>query len=180
MQRRGMNVRKGILRLALPVLRALPPRAASRFLARIGRAEYALLPRLRLRLDAAIAREARHFGSPWDQRAVGRDLAGNLIRGRTRDLLLDGQSLDRLGRLFDVRGREVLDGALRAGRGVILLGNHFGAHMLPGHWLIRHGYPYRLFGERPRHISRLQARQYALAGPLGQDRLFISRKARRA
>jgi phosphatidylinositol dimannoside acyltransferase len=177
MQRRGMNVRKGMLRLAMPVLRALPPRTASRLLAGIGRTEYALLPRLRLRLDAAIAREANYFGSPWDVHLVGRDLAGNLIRGRTRDLLLDGQSLDRLEGLFQVRGREILDEASRGGRGVILLGNHFGAHMLPGHWLIRQGYPYRLFGERPRHISRLQTRQYALDGPLGQDKLFISRKA---
>jgi hypothetical protein len=58
MQRRGMNVRKGLLRAILPLLRVLPPRSATRLLAGIGRAEYALMPRLRLRLDGAIAREA--------------------------------------------------------------------------------------------------------------------------
>ena len=177
MQRRGMNLRKGFLRMILPLLRALPPRAAARLLAGIGRAEYALVPRLRLRLDAAIARQGRQFGCPWDVRRVGPDLAGNLIRGRTRDLLLDNQPLERLEGSFRVRGREALDRALQEGRGVILLGNHFGAHMLPGHWLIRQGYPYRLFGERPRHISRTQSRVFALDGPLGQDKLFISRRA---
>ena len=74
-------------------------------------------------------------------------------------------------------GRDHLDSALGEKQGVILLGNHFGAHMLPAHWLVRNNYPLRLFMERPRHVSRFLTRYFETQGPLGQDKLFISRKA---
>ncbi|CAN5883158.1 hypothetical protein BH23PLA1_BH23PLA1_38850 [soil metagenome] len=176
MRRRWINVRKRILRTLLPALRLLPPRAATKMVGDIGRVEYALVPGLRASYNLAIAREGRHFGDPWDVKAVGRELAANQVRSRTRDLLLDGRSDRQIAELFIVNGRETLDEAVARKKGVILLGNHFGAHLLTACWLIRQGYDWRMYGERPRHVSRLLARQFELGGPLGQDRLFISRK----
>jgi KDO2-lipid IV(A) lauroyltransferase len=177
MQRRWLNIRKGLLRMILPVLRALPPRIATRFVAGIGRAEYQMLPGFRIRLDQAVERGGHHLGCRWDVPAVGRELAGNQIRWRARDLLLDGLPDRRVAPLFSVEGRGALDEALSQRKGVILLGNHFGAHLMPAHWLLREGYPLRLFMERPRHVSRFLAREFDSDGPLGQRKLFISRKA---
>ncbi len=177
MHRRGLNIRKGLLRLILPALRKFPPRTATRLVAGIGRTEYALLRGLRLRFDQAVERGRDYFGTHWDVTAVGRELAGNQIRWRTRDQLLDGWGDDAVTQLFRVAGRDQLDAALAENRGVILLGNHFGAHLMPAHWLVRHGYPLRLFMERPHHISRLLSREFETDGPLGQRKLFISRRS---
>ena len=57
-----------------------------------------------------------------------------------------------------------------------MLANHFGAHLLPAHWLFRENFPVRFYMERPRHISRFMARHFDTDGPLGQDKLFISRQ----
>jgi KDO2-lipid IV(A) lauroyltransferase len=143
----------------------------------IGRTEYALLKGLRHRVDQAVLQGSHHFGRSWDVAQVGRALAGNQIRWRTRDQLLDGLPDDRVAPLFAVEGRDRLDAALARKTGVVLLCNHFGSHMMPAHWLFREGYPLRLFMERPRHISRFLSRQFDTDGPTGQRRLFISRKA---
>ncbi len=177
MRRRGLNIRKALLRLILPTLRVLPPRTASRFVAGIGRTEYALGRTLRVRFDTAVRRGAEYFGAPWNVTSVGRALAGNQIRWRTRDQLLDGLSDEVVSSLFEVSGRSHLDEAHSQGRGVILLGNHFGAHLMPAHWLVREGYALRLFMERPHHISRFLSRDFETEGPLGQKKLFISRRA---
>lgn len=177
MQRRWLNIRKALLRLILPAVRALPPRAASRFVAGIGRAEYAMGRSLRLRFDRAVRRGADHFGARWDVPALGRELAGNQIRWRTRDQLLDGLADEAVDGLFEVSGLEHLEEAMARGRGVILLGNHFGAHLMPAHWLVRKGYPLRLLMEKPNHISRFLKSRFETDGPLGQKKLFISRKA---
>jgi phosphatidylinositol dimannoside acyltransferase len=177
MQRRGQNFRKEFMKLMLPLLRTLSPRAASRLVAGIGRTEYVLMPALRHRVDAAVARGNFYFGGHWDVRSVGRALAGNQIRWRTRDQLLDGLPKERVAPLFALAGRESLDAALALGKGVVLLCNHFGSHMMPAHWLVREGYPLRLYMERPRHISKFLSRQFDSDGPLGQRKLFISRKS---
>ncbi len=52
MERRGLNVRKFLLRRTLPVLRMLPLPLASRMIAGIGRTEYRLYPRLRQALPS--------------------------------------------------------------------------------------------------------------------------------
>jgi KDO2-lipid IV(A) lauroyltransferase len=111
---------------------------------------------------------------------VSIDLAGNQIRWRTRDLLLDGASNERVAPMFVVDGRDHLDGALAEGRGVIMLTGHYGAHLLPSHWLLRKNYPLRFYMERPRHVSQFLTRQFQSEGPLGQDKLFISRKGETA
>jgi KDO2-lipid IV(A) lauroyltransferase len=177
MERRGLNVRKVLLGTILPLLRRLPPRVASDMVAGIGRTEYVLLKGVRHRVDSAVLRGSHHFGKAWDLRKVGTELAGNQIRWRTRDRLLDGLPRERVAPLFRVEGRDRLDAALGEGRGVVLLCNHFGSHMMPAHWLSREGYPLRLFMERPRHISKFLAGQFDTDGPTGQRGLFISRRA---
>lgn len=177
MERRGLNVRKVLLGTVLPLLRRLPPRVASNMVAGIGRTEYAMLKGLRHRVDQAVIHGSHHFGREWNIQEIGRELAGNQIRWRTRDRLLDGLSDDRVAPLFSVTGRERLDAAIAEKKGVVLLCNHFGSHMMPAHWLMREGYSLRLFMERPRHISKFLSRQFDSDGPMGQRKLFISRKA---
>jgi phosphatidylinositol dimannoside acyltransferase len=177
MERRGLNIRKVLLGIVLPVLRRLPPRVASGVVAGIGRTEYSLLKGLRHRVDQAVLQGSHHFGRSWNLAEVGKELAGNQIRWRTRDRLLDGLSDERVAPLFSVGGRHRLDAAIAENRGVILLCNHFGSHMMPAHWLMREGYPLRLFMERPRHISKFLASHFDTDGPTGQRKLFISRKA---
>jgi KDO2-lipid IV(A) lauroyltransferase len=176
MDRHLLNIRKALLGPLLPALRWLPPRLASRVLAGIGRVEYRVAPGIRHRFDRALAEGSRHFGAHWDVRRIGRELAGNQLHWRARDLLLDGLPDDRVASLFRVDGRDHLDGALAEGRGVVLLCSHFGSHMMPAHWLARSGYPFRLFMERPRTISKYLARDFDSDGPTGQQKLFISRK----
>ena len=177
MERRGLNIRKVLLGTILPLLRKLPPRVASNMVAGIGRTEYALLRGVRHRVDTAVSYGQHHFGKDWDVTRVGRELAGNQIRWRTRDRLLDGLSDEQVNPLFQVDGREHLNDALAEKRGVLLLCNHFGSHMMPAHWLYRAGYPLRLFMERPRHISKFLSSQFDSEGSTGQKKLFISRKA---
>lgn len=172
-----LNVRKGLLQLLLPALKLLPPKAASKVVGILGRTEYHLNRPLRLRFDAALRRGAAHFGCDWNVAQVGGALAANHLRWRTRDHLLDGLSNDQAERFFEVDGRDHLDAAMAEGRGVLLLFNHFGAFLMPAHWLIRHDYPLRWLTERPRNISKMVRRTFKTDGPLGQDKLFMSRKA---
>jgi acyl carrier protein len=176
MERRGLNIRKGFLKICLPIIRGLPLPMASRFVSGIGRMEYRVSHRLRDAFDRAVSRGRSILGCQWDVPSVSRELAGNHVLWRTRDLLLDGVSDHRAREMFVVTGREHLDTALGQGRGCIVLASHFGAHLLPAHWLFRQDLPVRFFMERPRHISRFLARHFVSEGPLGQDKLFISRQ----
>jgi KDO2-lipid IV(A) lauroyltransferase len=144
-------------------------------IAGIGRVEYRLFPELRSAFDAAVGRGGTRLGCTWDPPVVGPQLCGNQVRFRTRDRLLDGVSDERLAALFSITGREALDSALGRGKGAIVLSSHFGGHLLPAHWLFRQGYPVRFYMERPRHVSRYMNRQFETDGPLGQQKLFISR-----
>jgi KDO2-lipid IV(A) lauroyltransferase len=177
MERRGLKFRKLVLDCWMPILRWLPPRFASNLVAGIGQTEYDCFRGVRRRFDAAVSHGSHHFGKSWNLRQVGRELAGNQIRWRTRDQLLDGLSNDQVAPLFEVTGRDVLDAALAQEKGVVLLCNHFGSHMMPAHWLTRERYTLRLFMERPRHISRFLSSQFDSDGPTGQKKLFISRRS---
>src|SRR4051794_6990467 len=121
MVRRWLNVRKFLLRRALPVLRVLPLPVASRVIAGIGRFEYRLLSGLRQGYQAAVERARATLGCHWDVPTVSLELAGNQVWWRTRDLLLDGVPKSRLEPMFVVSGRSILDEALGRGKGVILL-----------------------------------------------------------
>lgn len=176
MTRRWLKLRKRFVGVTLPVLRAISPRGAARLLALAGRGEFALSSGAAARHHAAVQGWVDHFNTDWDVDTLSRGLAGNEVRWQARDLLLDGLSDPQFDSLFEVTGREHLDNALGEGRGVILLASHFGSHMVPLHWVLRKGYPMRVYMERPNHISRYLARRFAEGGPLGQDKLFISRK----
>jgi phosphatidylinositol dimannoside acyltransferase len=176
MERRGLNIRKSFLRAVLPMIRALPLPVASRFVSGIGRMEYRWSKSLRNSFDDAVCRGRSVLACEWDVPSVSRELAGNHVLWRTRDLLLDGVPDQRVRDMFTVIGRENLDAAFNLGRGCIVLANHFGAHLLPAHWLFREAFPVRFYMERPRHISRYMAQYFDTSGPLGQDKLFISRQ----
>ena len=114
MERRGLNIRKGFLKAVLPVFRTLPLPVASRFVSGIGRLEYRLSHELRQSFDEAVAQGRSVLDCQWDVRAVSRELAGNHVLWRTRDLLLDGVPDQRARDMFTVTGREHLDAAYRA------------------------------------------------------------------
>lgn len=176
MTRRWRKFRKNLIRAAMPALRILPPRVASRALGVLGQIEHILVPPLRRKHDEAVRRWSTHLGCAWDLSAVSRALASNEVRWQARDLLLDGPSDQKDCPLVRVKGLEILDQALAGRRGAVLLANHFGSHMIPAHWLLRQGYALRLYMERPHHVSRFMARHFASDGPLGQAKLLISRK----
>lgn len=177
MQRRWVNGRRFLLRRILPFLRLLPLPLASRMIAGIGKAEYRMLAELRETFHVAVARASQALNCSWDVPAISEELAGNHIRWRTRDMLLDGVPDRRVGQLVQVAGRDFLDTARAQDRGVIILACHYGSHLMPAHWLFREQYPLRFYMERPKHVSRYMARKFESDGPLGQDKLFISRKA---
>jgi lauroyl/myristoyl acyltransferase len=76
-----------------------------------------------------------------------------VLRFLARDYLLhtadDAEALAR----FDVSGASGLDAALAAGRGAVLVGSHFGAHVAAFHWFYRRGLVLRLMVQRPRHVA---------------------------
>src|SRR5829696_5465618 len=115
MERRLLNVRKFLLRRALPVLRFLPLPLASRLVAGIGRVESRFAARLRSAYHDAVGRAQRVLGCSWDVDSVCLDLAGNQVWWRTRDLLLDGVPDRRAEPMFLVTGRAILDAALGEG-----------------------------------------------------------------
>jgi phosphatidylinositol dimannoside acyltransferase len=175
MERRGLKLRNALLRAVVPVLRRLPLATASSCVTRIGQAEYSAFPHLRARFEAAVEHGNTYFGGRWNVSALARELAGNHVRWRLRDQLFDGLRDEAVVSQFAVSGREHLDEARAKGRGVVLLGSHFGDHLLTSHWLLRAGFPIRWYTERPRHVSRYLKAHYRTEG-----QLFISRKADQA
>jgi KDO2-lipid IV(A) lauroyltransferase len=125
--------------------------------------------------EEAVAASAQRLGRPWNVRRVSRALGRQTYRWRTRDRLLD-RGDDRVNRLFEVTGRHHLDDALAREKGVILLANHFGSHVLIAHWMLRQGYPALWFGERPRNVSSFLSRRLEALGSQGQPALYLSRK----
>ncbi len=176
MRRSGMNLRKWIMnRIAVPVLRRMPIDRATNFVEGIGRWEYDRVPELRRLIDQALAEASTRLSTSWDP-GTARNLSGRLTRWRLRDVLLDGPDANRALNAFEVTGASHLEDALAENRGVILLSNHFGGHILPAHWMLRKGIEFRFLTERPRHISDSLERYFASTGPLGQQEMFVSRK----
>lgn len=176
MERRGLKLRKKVLKGVIPLIRWLPLTKASGVLTGIGRLEYRLHAPLRRTYREAVVRANSSLGYGWDVERTSLALAGNQVLWRSRDLLLDGVSDERADEMFTVDGREHLDAALAPGKGCLVLTSHFGAHMLPAHWMYRHDYPLRLYMERPRSVSRFMSARFRVDGPHSQDKLFISRK----
>jgi KDO2-lipid IV(A) lauroyltransferase len=161
----------------MPLLRRVPARCSAVVVEGLGWINYKLVPGNTEIYERAVRRGRDELGEDWDERVVARRLASGLVHWRSRDRLLDGLGdAQALGR-FDVQGRDHLDRAYAQKRGVILLGNHFGSHLHPSHWLYRERYPLRLFMERPRNVSKYMTDQFRTDGPLGQEKLFISRRS---
>lgn len=177
MGRLKVGLQKQALRVLLPVLRRTPDWMSGGVLDAMGWFNFAVVPGNRLDYGARIARGRRELGAFWDEAAVARRYSTGLVHWRSRDRLLDGLGDAEALRRFQVDGRPHLDEAYARKRGVILLGSHFGTHLHPSHWLFREGYPLRLFMERPRNVSDYLTEQFRTSGPLGQEKLFISRKS---
>ncbi|AGA27120.1 lysophospholipid acyltransferase family protein [Singulisphaera acidiphila] len=177
MWQRWMIVHKVVLQVVLPVLRRLPYRLSIRLLGIMGRLDLLVIPHQTRLYEEAVAGAAERLGCDWNVRAVSRALARQTYRWRTRDLLLDGRSDRWIDPLFQVSGRDKLEAAQARGKGVILLANHFGSHVLMTHWLFRQGFPLRWFGEKPRNISEYLIDKFQSEGTHGQAGLFVSRKA---
>jgi KDO2-lipid IV(A) lauroyltransferase len=175
MERSGLKFRKEFVRRALPFVRWLPLTTVSGWISGFGKLEYRLHRPLRQAFQEAVREANSLLLCDWDVPQISRELAGNQILWRARDLLLDGVSDRRADAMFRVNGCEHLEEALAMKKGCMVLTSHFGAHMLPAHWLYRHNYPVRLYMERPRNISRFMSRRFDSEGALSQDKLFISR-----
>jgi lauroyl/myristoyl acyltransferase len=177
MGRLKAGLQRHALRVLMPLLRRAPAPVSAAVIEGLGWINYRLVPGNREIYEGAVRRGREETGEDWDDQEVARQLASGLVHWRSRDRLLDGLTDEQaLGR-FEVEGREHLDRAYAQRRGVILLGNHFGSHLHPSHWLYREQYPLRLFMERPRHVSNYMTRQFQTDGPLGQEKLFISRRS---
>lgn len=177
MGRLKAGLQRHALRVLMPLLRRAPAPVSAAVIDGLGWINYKLVPGNREIYEGAVRRGRLETGEDWDDRQVARRLASGLVHWRSRDRLLDGLTDEQALRRFEVQGRDHLDRAYSQRRGVILLGNHFGSHLHPSHWLYREDYPLRLFMERPRHVSRYMTGQFQTDGPLGQEKLFISRRS---
>jgi phosphatidylinositol dimannoside acyltransferase len=177
MGRLKAGLQRHALRVLMPLLRRAPAPVSAVVIDGLGWINYKLVPGNTEIYERAVRRGREETGEDWDDPQVARRLASGLVHWRSRDRLLDGLTDNQALRRFDVEGREHLDRAYGQKRGVILLGNHFGSHLHPSHWLYREDYPLRLFMERPRHVSKYMTDQFQTDGPLGQEKLFISRRS---
>jgi phosphatidylinositol dimannoside acyltransferase len=177
MGRLKVGLQRHALRVLMPVLRQVPASLSAMVIEGMGWINYKLVPGNTEIYERAVRRGRDELGMDWDEQVVARRLASGLVHWRSRDRLLDGLSDAQALRRFEVTGRDHLDHAYSLKRGVILLGNHFGSHLHPSHWLYRERYPLRLFMERPRNVSKYMTDQFQTDGPLGQEKLFISRRS---
>ena len=94
------------------------------------------------------------------------------MRYLARDYLLAGAN-DRVLPMFDVTGEAALNQAMAEGRGVVLVGSHFGGHIAAFHWLYRMGFPLRLMVQRPRHITQALVRYFDQDEPRPQSDMSL-------
>ncbi len=160
----------------LPALRQAKPWIADRLLRFGGR--IATMPRLgwhrraRLRIEEV----SRTVDASWDRPRLVGQLAEGLARFTARDVLLENVSLAELSERFEISGSEFVRDSLRSGRGIILLGSHFGGHLGALHWMVRTGLSVRFLVQRPYHASKtLLTRFDAAEGPHAQSGFCLTR-----
>jgi len=162
--------------LLLPALRHLGPARCDLALAALGHLQARGWPRRRGELSTALTRVATALGTDWDLAATRSELEVNVLRFLVRDYMLDDTGDDDFFGRFDVQGYDHLQGALGAGRGVILVGCHLGNHLSAMHWMYRRGIPLRLLIQRVTHCSRYLRAQFDVAtGPHPQAGFFLRR-----
>src|SRR5690606_38791138 len=89
-----------------------------------------------------------------------RSLAESAARFTARDYALNDRDDAEIAARFDVTGFEAVEEAMARGRGAILVGSHFGAHIAGMHWLFRFGPPARALVQRPKHVSAALSRLF--------------------
>ncbi len=161
--------------LALPVARALGPVWGDWLLGRIGKRAVSLIPSEGRRMRRALAAAARSLDADWKVDQVFPLLAANRARFLARDYPLDVGPDEQVLERFESRGLDRLWGALAGGKGAILVGSHFGAHIAGLHWLFRQGAPLRLLVQRPRHVSRYLNHRFDARGWHPQSEFFLRR-----
>jgi lauroyl/myristoyl acyltransferase len=161
-------------RVLVPALRRLGPSRADQVLGWLGRW---FGHRLRRRaLEARLMAACRALEADWRIASTATQLAASRPRLLARDLLLDGLSDEQALARFDVTGFEAVEQAIGRGQGLILLGNHFGAHLAGLHWLDRRGVPLRMLVQRPRHVSRRLSARFETDDPRFPQREFTLRR----
>ena len=160
----------------LPGLRHLGPARADRAVAAMGRLGARIRPGRRAALREAARRVnaglKRHGAPPADWRT----LAESAARFTARDYALNAPDDAEVAARFDVTGLDAVEAAMARGRGVILLGSHFGAHIAGMHWLFRFGPPARALVQRPKHVSAALSKLFDRAeGAYAQSEFFLKR-----
>lgn len=164
--------------LLLPSLRVLGPARADWVLDRLGRAAARLIPGRRKRLQRALGRVRQTLALERPVEALWPDLAAGSVRFLARDYLLDIRDDEAALRRFEVSGQERLREAIAAGRGVLLVGGHLGAHLAGLHWLLRTGLPVSAMVQRPPHISGVLSRLFDARLARGREHdLFLRRES---
>lgn len=162
--------------LLLPALRHLGPERADRVVAAMGRLGARLRPGRRAALREA-SRRVNVELNPGASRPVNwRTLAESASRFTARDYALNGRDDAKIASRFDVTGVEAVEEAMAQGRGAILVGSHFGAHVAGMHWLFRLGPPTRALVQRPKHVSAALSRLFdGIGGRHPQSEFFLRR-----
>jgi lauroyl/myristoyl acyltransferase len=159
----------------LPALRRLGPARCEAMLTLLGRVVSAWPGRGRGHREA-IADARMSLNARWTEETTRRDLARNVSRFVARDCPLDGITDDEALALFTFSGWDHLKTALNSGRGVILVGCHFGAYLSGLHGLMRRGVPIRMLAQKPSHVSSyLQSNLDRTDGPHPQAGFFLRR-----
>ncbi len=172
--RRWMSWKGWFYGVVLPMLRRVRPERADAVLVALGRLAGAWPPRRRVR-RAAVGQACALLNASWDETAVHAGLTANLARSAARDNLLGELSDAALAARFDVSGFDAVRTRLAEGRGVILLGSHFGGYLAAIHWLSRQQIPLRLLVQRPKHVSAWLHRQFDADGRPHPQREFFLR-----
>jgi lauroyl/myristoyl acyltransferase len=137
---------------ALPALRRLGRESADGALVALGGAVERLWWPWSARLTCARRRAQDALGRPLPL-GFRRTLGAQAARAAARDLLLEDLGDRDLAARFVVDGFGHAAAAMARGRGLIVVGAHFGAHVPALHWLARR-LPLRAMIQRPSHVSR--------------------------
>jgi KDO2-lipid IV(A) lauroyltransferase len=132
--------------MIIKMLRLTPRRPAIAFMRLVGRTTFLLAGAARSR---AIKHLSMAFGTEMDKQEIEALARKVFIHFATVTCdMLRMPNLVRAGvnQLVTAEGKEHLDRALEAGRGVILVTCHFGNWELLGAWLAQNGYPMKVVG----------------------------------
>lgn len=158
-------LRNQLIGLLVWLLRALPLSVAARLGEGIGRLAYHLVPRLRRKglhqLRIALGAER----SEPELRRLLRAHLGLLGRGLLSYLVLERLGQEATWAQIEVEGEEHLVQALEGGRGVVVVGAHFGLMELAGCWIGAHHGGASV--GRPSRPGRPTHRLIAVRGSLG-------------